>query len=198
MLLGLATFAGVIRSVLLGAGIVVAVIAAADWAARTRRISPFSGMARFLRGTVDPRIAGIERQVVRAGGHPSATPMWALVAFVVVAALVIAAIDMIARLGFEIMYALADGGAGVLFLLVRWTFAVLQIALMVRVLSSWFPRAAHSVWLRWSYGATEWMLRPLRRVIPSFGSVDITPIIAYFLLQLVGALVTRVLFPGRQ
>lgn len=198
MLLGLATFAGVIRSVLLGAGIVVAVIAAADWAARTRRISPFSGMARFLRGTVDPRIAGIERQVVRAGGHPSATPMWALVAFVVVAALVIAAIDMIARLGFEIMYALAEGGAGVLFLLVRWTFAVLQIALMVRVLSSWFPRAAHSRWLRWSYGATEWMLRPLRRVIPSFGSVDITPIIAYFLLQLVGALVTRVLFPGRQ
>lgn len=198
MLLGLATFAGVIRSVLLGAGIVVAVIAAADWAARTRRISPFSGMARFLRGTVDPRIAGIERQVVRAGGHPSATPMWALVAFVVVAALVIAAIDMIARLGFEIMYALAGGGAGVLFLLVRWTFAVLQIALMVRVLSSWFPRAAHSRWLRWSYGATEWMLRPLRRVIPSFGSVDITPIIAYFLLQLVGALVTGALFPGRQ
>ncbi len=197
MLLGLATFAGVIRSVLLGAGIVVAVIAAADWAARTRRISPFSGMARFLRGTVDPRIAGIERQVVRAGGHPSATPMWALVAFVVVAALVIAAFDMITRLGFEIMYALAEGGAGVLFLLVRWTFAVLQIALMVRVLSSWFPRAAHSRWLRWSYGATEWMLRPLRRVIPSFGSVDITPIIAYFLLQLVGALVTRVLFPGR-
>ena len=198
MLLGLATFAGVIRSVLLGAGIVVAVIAAADWAARTRRISPFSGMARFLRGTVDPRIAGIERQVVRAGGHPSATPMWALVAFVVVAALVIAAIDMIARLGFEIMYALAEGGAGVLFLLVRWTFAVLQIALMVRVLSSWFPRAAHSRWLSWSYGATEWMLRPLRRVIPSFGSVDITPIIAYFLLQLVGALVTGALFPGRQ
>ena len=198
MLLGLATFAGVIRSVLLGAGIVVAVIAAADWAARTRRISPFSGMARFLRGTVDPRIAGIERQVVRAGGHPSATPMWALVAFVVVAALVIAAIDMIARLGFEIMYALAEGGAGVLFLLVRWTFAVLQIALMVRVLSSWFPRAAHSRWLRWSYGATEWMLRPLRRVIPAFGSVDITPIIAYFLLQLVGALVTGALFPGRQ
>ena len=198
MLLGLATFAGVIRSVLLGAGIVVALIATADWAARTRRISPFSGMARFLRGTVDPRIAGIERQVVRAGGHPSATPMWALVAFVVVAALVIAAFDMIARLGFEIMFALADGGGGVLFLLVRWTFAVLQIALMVRVLSSWFPRAAHSRWLRWSYGATEWMLRPLRRVIPSFGSVDITPIIAYFLLQLVAALVTRVLFPGRQ
>ena len=124
--------------------------------------------------------------------------MWALVAFVVVAALVIAAIDMIARLGFEVMFALSEGGAGVLFLLVRWTFAVLQIALMVRVLSSWFPRAAHSRWLSWSHGATEWMLRPLRRVIPSFGSVDITPIIAYFLLQLVGALVIRVLFPGRQ
>ena len=197
MLLGLAKFSAGVRTVLLVAGIVVAAIAAADWAARTRRISPFSALARFLRGSVDPRIAGIERQVVRAGGHPSATPMWALVAFVVVAALVIAAIDMIARAGFEIMFAMAEGGAGILYLLVRWTFAVLQVALMVRVLSSWFPAAAHSRWLRWSHAATEWMLRPLRRVIPSFGSVDITPIVAYFLLQLVAWLVTQVLFPGR-
>ena len=195
-LVALATLSGVLRSVLLGLGLVFAAVATADWAARTRRINPFSGAARFLRGNVDPRLAGIEHQVLRAGGHPSATPWWALVAYVVVAALLLAALDMIAGLVREVVLASTMGGTGFLFLIVRWTFSFLRFALLVRVLSSWFPRAAGTPWLRWSFGATEWMLRPLRRVIPSFGMVDITPIVAYFVLQLIEGLVSRVLFSG--
>ena len=192
----LATLSSVMRSVLLGVGVVCAAIAVADWAARTRRISPFSGMARFLRGTVDPRLAGIERQVVRAGGHAAVTPWWALVCFVVCAALLLAGLDMLVGLIYEVGVASARGAAGFLFLLVRWTFAVLRFALLVRVLSSWFPRLAGSRWLRWSVRSTEWMLRPLRRVIPTLGMVDITPIVAYFALQLVEGLVMRVMFAG--
>ena len=191
-----AALSALLRTVLLGAGLVFAAVAAADWAVRTRRINPFSGVARFLRGAVDPRLAGIERQVMRAGGHQSATPWWALVAYVVVAALLLAAVDMVAGLVRELVFASALGGMGFLFLLVRWTFSFLRLALLVRVLSSWFPRAAGTPWLRWSYGATEWMLRPLRRVIPTLGMVDITPIVAYFALQLVEGLLTRLLFPG--
>ena len=195
-LVALATLSAVLRSVLLGAGLVLAVVAAADWAARTRRINPFGGAARFLRGTVDPRLEAIERQVLRGGGHPSATPWWALVAYVVVAALLLAALDMIAGLVREVVLASAMGGTGFLFVLVRWTFAFLRFALLVRVLASWFPRAAGTPWLHWSFGTTEWMLRPLRRVIPSFGMVDITPLVAYFALQLIQGLVSRVLFSG--
>jgi len=192
----LAAVTALLRSALLGVGIVLGAVALADWAARTRRISPFNGFARFLRGSVDPRLAGIERQVVRAGGHPSATPMWALVAYVVVAALLLAALDIIAGLVRQAIFASSLGGVGFLFLVVRWTFAFLQFALLIRVISSWFPRMAASRWVRWSYGATEWMLRPLRGVIPSFGMVDITPIVAYFGLQVIEWLVTRVLFSG--
>ena len=196
VLVALAALTAALRSVLLGVGILLAAIATVDWAARTRRINPFSGPARFLRGTIDPRLAGIERQVLRAGGHPSATPWWAVVAYVVVAALLLAALDMLVGVIREVAFASALGGTGILYLIVRWTFAFLRIALLVRVLASWFPRAAETTWVRWSFAATEWMLRPLRRVIPSFGMVDITPIAAYFILQLVEGLVSRVLFSG--
>ena len=196
VLVALAALTAALRSVLLGVGILLAAIATVDWAARTRRINPFSGPARFLRGTIDPRLAGIERQVLRAGGHPSATPWWAVVAYVVVAALLLAALDMLVGVIREVAFASALGGTGILYLIVRWTFAFLRIALLVRVLASWFPRATETTWVRWSFGATEWMLRPLRRVIPSFGMVDITPIAAYFILQLVEGLVSRVLFSG--
>lgn len=186
----LASFAAFLRTLFLAGGVALAVVAVADWAARTRRIHPFGGIARFLRANVDPRLAGVERQVLRAGGHPSATPWWALVAYVVIAALILAAFDMLTGLLGQALMATSLGGRGVILLIVHWTFNFLRLALMIRVLSSWFPRAAGSRWLRWSFGATEWMLRPLRRLIPSFGVIDITPIIAYFALQILEGLIT--------
>ena len=196
VLIAVATLTAALHSVFLALGVGLAVLAALDWASRTRRISPFGGISRSLRNSVDPRLAGIERVVVRAGGQPAMTPWWALVAFIIVALMLFAALDMIGGLVREVAYAADSGGTGFLFLAIRWAFGFLQLALLVRVLSSWFPRAAGSPWLRWSFGATEWMLRPLRRVIPSFGMVDITPILAYFILQLAEGLVSRVLLAG--
>jgi YggT family protein len=185
-----------LRSVLLAVGVVLAAIATADWAVRTRRISPFSGVARFLRARVDPRLAGIERQVVRVGGHPASTPWWALVVYVVVAMLVIAAIGMLTSLVREALVASSIGAVGLLMLVVTWTFEFLRFALLVRVIASWLPGLAHRRWISWSFGATEWMLRPLRRVIPTIGVIDITPIVAYFALQIVQRLTVSLLFPG--
>ena len=91
-LLVFAMVTDILRPLLLAAGIVFAVVATVDWAVRTRRINPFSGTARFMRGRVDPRIAGVERQVTRVGGHAASTPWWALVAYVVCAALLLAAL----------------------------------------------------------------------------------------------------------
>jgi uncharacterized protein YggT (Ycf19 family) len=178
----LATLTQTLRTVLLLGAVVVAAASAVDWAVRTRRINPFNGIARFMRGRVEPRLAGVERQVVRAGGRPSTTPWWALLAYVVIALLLLAAVDLIVSLVADLVVAMTAGPVGLLLLLIHWTFGFLSVALMVRVLSSWFPRLATSRWTSWSYGATEWMLRPLRALLPPFGPVDISPIVAYFAL----------------
>ena len=90
-------------------------------------------------------------------------------------------------------FATSLGAGGLLLLAVRWTFGFLSFALLVRVISSWIPSLGASRWIRWSFGATEWMLRPLRALIPSFGVMDITPIVAYFALQLLQYLVETIL-----
>jgi YggT family protein len=195
-LVAIAQVSNTLRTLLLAGGIVFAVVAVTDWAARTRRISPFSGVARFMRARVDPRLAGIERQVARVGGHPSATPWWALVVYIVCAALLLAALGMVASLLQDAAAASSLGGAGVLLLLVQWTFGFLRLALLVRIIASWFPRLANSRWIAWSFGATDWMLRPLRRVVPTIGVIDITPLVAYFALQVAQWLVETVLFSG--
>jgi YggT family protein len=51
----------------------------------------------------------------------------------------------------------------------------------------------YSPWVRWSFGLTEWLLAPLRRVVPSLGMIDITPIVAYYLLLFVGNALVRTL-----
>ena len=192
-LTALATLTQIMRSVFLVGGIVLGVVAAADWAVRTRRLNPFGGVARFMRAQVDPRLGGVERQVLRAGGRATTTPWWAFLLYIVLAVVALSALGMVAALVQEAALASTMGAAGLLVLLVRWTFALLQLALLVRVLSSWFPGLGASRWVRWSYGATEWMLRPLRRLIPSFGVIDITPIVAYFALQFVQYLVETIL-----
>lgn len=196
VLVALATATDVLRTLLLAGGIALAAVAALDWAVRTRRLNPFGGVARFMRARVEPRMAGVERQVLRVGGHPSATPWWALVVYAVAAILLLAAIDMVSSLLREAIAATSMGGLGLLLLAMRWTFAFLRLALLLRVVVSWVPRYADSRWVSWSYAATEWMLRPLRRVVPSLGVMDITPIVAYFALQILQWLVETVVFAG--
>jgi YggT family protein len=114
-------------------------------------------------------------------------------AYVIAAMLVLAGMEMISSLLRQAVMATTVGGAGLLLLAVRWTFGVLTFALLVRVVASWVPSLGASRWVRWSYGATEWMLRPLRGLIPSLGVIDITPIVAYFALQLLQYLVETIL-----
>jgi YggT family protein len=79
----------------------------------------------------------------------------------------------------------SPGRLGVM--LLSWAFSLLRIALIVRVVSTWFRASPYSKWIRWSYVLTEWMLAPLRRIIPTFGPIDITPIVAFLLLSLIQA-----------
>jgi YggT family protein len=178
------TIVGVIRTALLyGAG-VVAIICAFDWAVRTRRISPFSKTARIFRGRVDPLVAPIERVVVRAGGTPAAAPWWALGAVIVGGIALLGVLDLLADVLFQVVVIGQQPNQAPRILL-SWAFSVLRLSLLVRVLSSWLPMSPYSKWIRWSYVLTDWMIIPLRRLIPSIGMIDITPIVAWFGLSLI-------------
>ena len=182
-----------VRAALLAIAVVFGVICILDWAVRTRKISPFNAIARFCRATVDPLIAPIERKVVRAGGTPASAPLWALAAVVIGGILLLSLLDFILLQVARSMIASQNGAAGIFHLLVSWTFTILKIALIVRVISSWLPISPYSRWVLWSYKLSEPILGPLRRVVPSLGGLDITPILAYFLLSLTEGLLLRLM-----
>jgi YggT family protein len=166
---------------------VLAVVCLVDWLVRTRRIGPFNPVARFMRKSVDPLMAPVERRIVRAGGMPTAAPWWSLV----FAALGGILLMVLLRFAGGVFYTLSSSvaaGPGALFeMLVNWTFGILRFALIVRVISSWIRISPYSKWIRWSYQLTEWLIRPLQRIVPTIGMIDITPIVAFLLLSVLQA-----------
>ena len=183
----------ILRTVLLSVAVVFGVICVLDWAVRTRKISPFNAVARFCRSTVDPIIAPIERRVVRAGGTPASAALWALVAVVVGGILLLTLLDIIRLEVVRSIIASQEGSAGIFHLLVSWTFTILKAAIVVRVISSWLPISPYSPWVRWSYQLSEPVLQPLRRIVPVLGGLDITPIVAYILLNIIESLLFRLM-----
>jgi YggT family protein len=178
-----------LRIGLLLAALLMTAIAVVDWMVRTRRINAFSPIARFFRQRIDPLMEPIERRVIPAGGLPANAPWWALAAIVVGGIVLLAILDFAAGLIADLMVGVAGGAGGIARLLVFWTFTLLRIAILVRVIASWLPISPYSPWIRWSFTLSEPILRPMRRFIPPFRSIDITPIIAFFALGLLEALV---------
>jgi YggT family protein len=181
-----------LRPAVFVAGALTAVAALGSYAVRTRKLQPFSPLARLIRERIDPwLVAPMERRILSAGGTPYSAPWWALAAVVIGGLLVLSALgfvrDQLAMLG----YATQTGS--LLYVIIKWTFGILQIALFARVISSWVGGSPYSKWWRWSYLITEPILAPLRRIVPTIGMLDITVLVAYFGLQLLESALLRAL-----
>jgi YggT family protein len=183
-LAGYTLFLAEVRRALLYIGVFVALVCAIDWAVRTRRINPFSRIARFFRGSIDPFLAPVERVIVRAGGVPSSAAWWALVAYIVIGILLISVLQFVGQLVFQIIAMTMAPLSEDVPVIAHWAFSILRLALLVRVLSSWLPVSPYSRWIRWSYVLTNWMIVPLQRFMPRVGPFDITPLVVWVLLDL--------------
>ena len=64
-------------------------------------------------------------------------------------------------------------------------FFLLSLAILARVLLSWVRVNPYHPAAELLYRITEPILAPLRRVIPPVGMVDVSPVIALILLQII-------------
>ena len=62
---------------------------------------------------------------------------------------------------------------------------ILSIAILVRVLLTWFPIDQSNPIIRLLFDVTEPVLAPFRRIIPKIGMFDLSPIAAMLVIQFV-------------
>ena len=162
-------------------------------AVQARLVNPFGALARAIRALTDPLLTPIERRILRTGGNPQSAPWW-LVAIAVAGGIVlITAVEWAAGQAASLAAAANLGPGYAVRLAVYWAFNAVILALVVRVMGSWIGASRYTPWMRPFVFLTEWLLAPLRRIVPPLGMFDLTPLIAWFVLQLVRDWVVRAL-----
>lgn len=169
------------RSVIVAALAYALVVAGTHWAVRRRSLNAFGAWPRFVRRISDPALQPVERRLLRSGGNPQDAPLWLLGLVVLAGLLILWAIGWLLQ-ALATLSALGHSGPGAwIYTLARVAFTVVEVALIVRVIASWVGWSGRIV--RLAYSLTDWLIRPLRRVLPSFGPFDFSPMVAWLLLS---------------
>lgn len=171
------------RYVVLGTFIASALVALASWLVRTRRVSPFGFPGRFLRAVSDPVIRPVETRLVRAGANPVHAGWWLVVGVAVAGIVVLAAWNWVVEAVFGTIVAVSGGPRAVAALVIVYAYRIVVAALVLRVLGSWFGYHRYTRWLRPAYVLTDWVVEPIRRLLPPFGALDWSPLAAWIVLM---------------
>ncbi len=186
----------ILRYTVFGLVVVSACVALGSWLIRTRRVSPFGVLGRSLRAVTDPIMRPVERRLVRMGGNPIHAGGW-LVVITAVAGIVFLSLAGWLFATFEVAHAAATGGPRATFaLIVDLLYRILFAALLVRVIAAWFGMFRYSRWVRPAYILTDWIVEPIRRVVPTLGGWDLSPLVAMFALSILRQILFSSLRPG--
>ena len=74
---------------------------------------------------------------------------------------------------------------------VQIVIQILYYLLIARAIVSWFSPNPYNPIVQFLYSVTEPMLKPLRRIIPRTGRVDLSPLLAILLLVLIRSTLVR-------
>ena len=74
---------------------------------------------------------------------------------------------------------------GFIFTFLYYLLEILLVAILIRVVLTWFPVDPSNPIIRIIFEVTEPVLAPFRRVIPRIGMFDLSPIAAMLVIQVI-------------
>lgn len=182
-----------LRYTVLGLVALAALAALGSWLVRTRRVSPFGVLGRALRSSTDPILKPVERRLVRMGGNPAHAGGWLIVVLAVAGIVLLSLVGWLVST-FQAAHVAATAGPQHTFaLIVEILYRILLYALIARVIAGWFGMFRYSKWIRPAYILTDWIVEPIRRIVPPLGAFDVSPIVAWLALMLVRQLLLSML-----
>ena len=182
-----------VRGLVIAALAYVSVVALTHWAVRRRKIEPFGAWPKLVRRASDPLLLPFERRVIRFGGNPQDAPLW-LVGVVILGGLLLLSFTrwLLGMTGTFIALASAGPREWVRFL-VGSAFTVVMVSIFVRVIASWLGVSSYRKWMRPFVLLTDWIIEPIRRIMPPASMIDFSPMVAWLVLWVARGLVLGML-----
>jgi YggT family protein len=182
-----------VRAIVVFALAYASVVALTHWAVKSRRMNPFGAWPRLVRKLSDPILLPLERRIISAGGNPQGAPLWLLGLVIGGGLLLLTLTHWLIGMSASLRM-LAGGGARVwLRVLVSAAFTVLMAAILIRVIASWLGIGPYRRWMRPFYVLTDWLIDPIRRILPPVGMFDFSPMVAWLVLYVVRGFVLGML-----
>src|SRR5260370_37807616 len=125
------------RYVVFAAFAASALAALGSWLVRTRRVSPFGAVGRALRAVSDGVVRPVETRLLGAGGHCVHAGWWLVVGVAAVGVVLLALLDWAIGSLYHFSAAWSGGPRALLALLIGTAYAVVIMALAVRVVGGW-------------------------------------------------------------
>lgn len=187
------TLLALIRYTVFAVFVLAVLVATGSWLVRTRRVSPFGPVGRGLRKVTDPLLRPVEGRVVRAGGSPAHAGWWLVIGVAIVGVLVVSLAQWLVNAWFSMAGAAHGGPRVVIALIVEIAFDLLFLAVFIRAIASWLGAFRYSRWMRPIYWLTDWIVEPIRRILPTTGPIDFSPLVALLVLWALKQFVFQVL-----
>jgi YggT family protein len=185
----------VLRYTVFGLVVCAALIGLGSWLVRTRRVSPFGVLGKTLRAATDPLIRPVEKRLVRMGGNPVHAGGWLVVVTAVAGIVFLSLSDWLIQTFSVANAAASSGPRATVALIIGLAYKILFAALLIRVIAAWFGMFRYAKWIRPAYILTDWLVEPIRRVVPPMGGWDLSPIVAVIVLSILRQMLVAGLRP---
>jgi YggT family protein len=175
----------VIRSLALTGVGIAALIFATDWSVRRGHLKPFGPWPRMVRKGSDPLLVPLERRLLSSGKNPQDASLWLFIGVLIAGLLLITVSRWLINITGYLLALRSAGPLAWARLLVAIVSGVLMASIVIRIIGKWFGADRWHRGMRPFYRLTDWIIDPVRRRMPPFSGLDLSPLFAYLIILLV-------------
>ncbi|HEY9382234.1 MAG TPA: YggT family protein [Gemmatimonadales bacterium] len=182
-----------VRVIALAAGAAAVLVLLTHWSVRRQALAPFGWWPRLVRRWSDPVVQPIERRLLRAGASPQDAPLWLVGVTLVLGLLAITAVRWLLSVAALLGSMQNAGVTAWLRLAVIAASSLVSLAIIVRVVGSWLGAGRYNRGMRPVFLLSDWIVEPIRRRLPGFGPLDLSPLVAYVLILVLRGFLLNIL-----
>jgi YggT family protein len=162
--------------------------------------NPFKWSVRTVGRLTDPVIHPVRRMLIGFRIEPKVAPFIAVVLIIVFGYFAFMLAENVLNTIAGILYVRSRPGAGapaaIIGYLLFGFLGLYTLMIFLRILFSYLTTGYPNRWVRFLFRSTEPLLGPLRRMIPTVGMFDVSPIVAFVVLYLLQFVVAGTLLKG--
>ena len=157
-------------------------------------LNPFSRPVLTVRNLTDPFLSPVRRALMGFGFSPNMAPLVAILIAILVGWLALQLTEAIVLTLAGVVNSLRAGRpVRLIGHLLYGALSVYGLLIFIRIIFSWGQVSYGNRVMRFLVRATDPLLVPLRRMIPPLGFMDISPIVAFFIIWLFQAAIAGTL-----